>query len=128
MLWKSFFLAGNPEEEAALQRVAEELREIAAQLEENVVAQATQNLRRNILITPCNVSVQHIYFFTCHILLVMDYIMVKLYKHSWWSVLSCIKLSDSFYVICIICISGRYLYLHMDKICKYAQYKIKYFS
>ncbi|XP_033181898.1 BH3 interacting domain death agonist [Anabas testudineus] len=44
----------NPEEEAALQRVAEELREIAAQLEENVVAQATQNLRRNILITPCN--------------------------------------------------------------------------
>lgn len=39
---------GNHAEVAAIQRVAEELREIAAQLEHNVVARATQNLSRNI--------------------------------------------------------------------------------
>lgn len=38
----------NHEEAAALQQIAEELREIAAQLEHNVVAQATQNLARNV--------------------------------------------------------------------------------
>jgi len=39
-------------EAAALQEVAAELREIAAQLEYNVVVRATQNLRENILSSP----------------------------------------------------------------------------
>lgn len=39
-------------EGAVIQQVAEELREIAAQLELSVVAQATQNLSRNITTTP----------------------------------------------------------------------------
>lgn len=43
---------GEHGEAAALQQVAEGLREIAAQLEHNVVAQATQNLRRNISTSP----------------------------------------------------------------------------
>ncbi|XP_044049388.1 BH3 interacting domain death agonist [Siniperca chuatsi] len=42
----------NHAEAAALQQVAEGLREIAAQLEHNVVAQATQNLSRNISNSP----------------------------------------------------------------------------
>lgn len=43
---------GNNADAAALQQVAEALREIAAQLEHNVVAQATQNLGRNIMNSP----------------------------------------------------------------------------
>ncbi|KAK2918121.1 BH3 interacting domain death agonist [Channa argus] len=39
-------------EAEALQQVAEGLREIAAQLEHNIVAQATQNLRRNLIASP----------------------------------------------------------------------------
>lgn len=41
---------------AVLQRFVEELREIADQLEHHVVAQATQNLNRNILTSPFEVS------------------------------------------------------------------------
>lgn len=40
---------------AAIQQVAEELREIAAQLEPRVVAEATQNLRRNLLTSASDV-------------------------------------------------------------------------
>ncbi|XP_054476555.1 BH3 interacting domain death agonist [Anoplopoma fimbria] len=39
---------GNPGEEADLQQIGEELREIADQLQHDVVADATQNLSRNI--------------------------------------------------------------------------------
>lgn len=39
-----------------MQRVADELRQIAALLEDNLVAEATQNLRRNILTTTSDVS------------------------------------------------------------------------
>lgn len=56
VFWQSHFSAGNREEAAALLRVAEELREIAAQLEHNVVARATQNLSRNISTSPSEVS------------------------------------------------------------------------
>lgn len=44
---------GNHAEAEALQVVAAELREIAAQLEHSMVARATQNLSRNILSSPC---------------------------------------------------------------------------
>ncbi|XP_008290571.1 BH3 interacting domain death agonist isoform X2 [Stegastes partitus] len=40
------------EEAAALRGIAEDLREVAAQLEHNVVARATQNLSRNIQVCP----------------------------------------------------------------------------
>lgn len=43
---------GNHADAAALQQVAEALRDIAAQLEHNVVAQATQNLGRSIMTSP----------------------------------------------------------------------------
>ncbi|KAM9351830.1 BH3 interacting domain death agonist [Symphorus nematophorus] len=43
---------GNHADVAALQRVAEELRDIAARLEHSVVAHATQNLSRNISNSP----------------------------------------------------------------------------
>lgn len=56
MLWLCCFPVGEHGEAAALQQVAEGLREIAAQLEHNVVAQATQNLRRNISTSPSEVS------------------------------------------------------------------------
>uniref|UniRef100_A0A3B4ZSR6 BH3-interacting domain death agonist n=1 Tax=Stegastes partitus TaxID=144197 RepID=A0A3B4ZSR6_9TELE len=47
------------EEAAALRGIAEDLREVAAQLEHNVVARATQNLSRNIQVCP---SEQWTYF------------------------------------------------------------------
>lgn len=56
MFWQSCFPVGNNVDAAALQRIAEELREIADQLEHNVVAQAAQNLRRNISSSPSEVS------------------------------------------------------------------------
>lgn len=56
MFWQSCVLVGNRAEAAALQQVAEELREIAAQLEHNVVARATQNLSRNMSSSPSDVS------------------------------------------------------------------------
>ncbi|KAI3371582.1 hypothetical protein L3Q82_024152 [Scortum barcoo] len=47
---------GNHAEAAAYQQVAEELRQIAAQLEHNMVARATQNLSRNIAASPSEVG------------------------------------------------------------------------
>lgn len=43
---------GDHAEAAALRRIAEDLREVAAQLEHNIVARATQNLSRNIQVSP----------------------------------------------------------------------------
>lgn len=43
---------GEHAEAAALWRIAEDLREVAAQLEHNVVARATQNLSRNVQVSP----------------------------------------------------------------------------
>lgn len=57
MFWHSCVPVGNHGDAAALQQVAEALRDIAAQLEHNVVAQATQNLSRNIMTSPCDVSI-----------------------------------------------------------------------
>lgn len=51
---------GNHADAAALQQVAEALRDIAAQLEHNVVAQATQNLSRNIMTSPCEEWKNHL--------------------------------------------------------------------
>ena len=55
-LWQSCFPVGGHGDAGALRAVAEELREIAAQIEHNVVARATQNLSRNIRISPSEVS------------------------------------------------------------------------
>lgn len=56
MLRHFLFPAGNHADAAALQQVAQELREIADQFERCVVAQATRNLSRNILTSPSEVS------------------------------------------------------------------------
>ncbi|XP_059190707.1 BH3 interacting domain death agonist [Centropristis striata] len=50
----------NNGDAAALQQVAEELREIADQLEHNMVAQATQNLSRNISTSPTEHWKEHL--------------------------------------------------------------------
>ncbi|KAG8012457.1 hypothetical protein GBF38_020220 [Nibea albiflora] len=51
---------GNHAGAAAIQQVAEGLRDIAAQLEHDVVAQATQNLSRNLLNSPTTQWGEHI--------------------------------------------------------------------
>lgn len=51
-----FLLWLTIQDAAAIQQVAEGLREIAAQLEHNVVAQATQNLSNNVLSSTTQVS------------------------------------------------------------------------
>ena len=56
MFGQSCFPAGNREEAADLQQIALELRDIADQLEHNMVARATQNLSRNISAAPSDVS------------------------------------------------------------------------
>lgn len=54
---QSFFLFFCKREDAAvIQQVAEELREISAQLEHRVVAEATRNLRKNLLASTFDAS------------------------------------------------------------------------
>lgn len=56
MYFLFYFFFGKREDAAVIQQVAEELREIAAQLEQRVVAEATQNLKRNLLASNSDVS------------------------------------------------------------------------
>lgn len=51
---------GNHAEEAVLWRIAADLREVAAQLEHNVVARATQSLSRDIQVSPCEQWKHHL--------------------------------------------------------------------